>query len=316
MVDFLQLGFIERLESIRHPVLDFFFLCVTRLGEEFLFMGVALAFFWCGKKTVGYFLLTSGFLGTVISECLKLAFGVARPWVADPSFTPVQAAKASAPGFSFPSGHTQVATTLYGGIFYIARRNLTRILALSVILLVAFSRLYLGVHTLADVLMSLAIGVLLVTVLGMVFERVERTPRLMYPIAFFMILAALLNLVYAYVAGSDFVLSSELECLRAAREHAWSLFGAVLALPLILFLDERCPWSGRARPALQVLKVILGLLLALGIKEGMKPLLALFSDAAFLDGIRYFTVVIFAGFLYPYAFERIAARLRRTDERA
>ena len=56
LADFFSLGFISMLAEIRNPVFDFLFLLITRLGEEFLFMAVALAVFWCGDKRRGYFL--------------------------------------------------------------------------------------------------------------------------------------------------------------------------------------------------------------------------------------------------------------------
>ena len=50
--------------------------------------------------------MTVGFFGTLVNQFLKLVCRVPRPWVRDPNFTIVEAARADATGYSFPSGHT------------------------------------------------------------------------------------------------------------------------------------------------------------------------------------------------------------------
>ena len=103
------MGFLKFLEGIRNPVLDVFFSLITHLGEETVFMAVAIIVFWCFSKKDGYYLLSVGFIGTVLNQFLKLLFRIPRPWVKDPTFTIVESARAEATGYSFPSGHTQSA---------------------------------------------------------------------------------------------------------------------------------------------------------------------------------------------------------------
>ena len=100
-------------ESIRNPVLNFLMSLVTRLGEETIFIALAILVFWCFDKKHGYFLITIGFLGTVINQFLKVLFRIPRPWVKDPNFTIVESAREAATGYSFPSGHTQSATSFW-----------------------------------------------------------------------------------------------------------------------------------------------------------------------------------------------------------
>ncbi len=69
-------------------------------------------------------------------------------------------------GFSFPSGHATLAAALYGFLIYLIWRmmppGLVRTASVSalalLIVLVAFSRLYLGVHYLSDVIVGLLLG--------------------------------------------------------------------------------------------------------------------------------------------------------------
>lgn len=299
------MGFLSFLADLRNPVCDFFFLLTTNLGHEVFFMIVALAVLWCGKRHHGYYILVSGFLGIIGNQVLKLLFRVPRPWVLDPSFEAVEAAKPAATGYSFPSGHTQSATTLYGGVARAYRHTALRVLCIAAIAVVAFSRMYLGVHTPADVLTSLAIGTALVFLLYPLFERVGKNMRLMYPIGF-----ALCALSLGYVLFAElFPFPASMDAAHYADgvKNAYSLLGASLALLPVLYLDEHyVKYDSHASLCWQIVKVLLGLLLLLGIKEGCKPLLDLLcGDYAFKHAIRYFLMVLVGGALYPYLFRLI-----------
>ena len=87
--------------------------------------------------------------------------------------------------YSFPSGHAMAATVLYGLLAVYAVRHLrqrrSRLLAASVagvlIVLVSFSRLYLGVHYLSDVVGGIAVGVVWLTLCLTAVETVQRQRR-------------------------------------------------------------------------------------------------------------------------------------------
>lgn len=64
--------FLYLLEAYRTPFLDRFFYAVTQFGSEALFIVIGLALFWCVSKKEGYFLLSVGFFGTILSQFLKL----------------------------------------------------------------------------------------------------------------------------------------------------------------------------------------------------------------------------------------------------
>ena len=157
------MGFLKFLANHRNPVLDAIMGTVTYLGDEIGFMLIAILFFWCIDKRRGYFVLSVGFLGTVLNQFLKLAFRIPRPWVKDPTFEIVESAREGAGGYSFPSGHTQNVAGTFGSLVASAKECWFRIAGIVIIALVAFSRMYLGVHTPLDVGVSLALALVLVT---------------------------------------------------------------------------------------------------------------------------------------------------------
>ena len=103
-----------------------------------------------------------GFWGLLANQFLKITCRVPRPWVRDKNFTIVESARQEASGYSFPSGHTQNIAGTFGAIGATSKRRWFSIVCIVIIVLVAFSRMYLGVHTPLDVLTSVAISLLLV----------------------------------------------------------------------------------------------------------------------------------------------------------
>ena len=124
-------------ESIRTPVMDTVMSLITHLGEETFFMLAALLVFWCVDKRRGYYLLTVGFVGTLINQWLKIVCRVPRPWVRDPDFTIVESAQAAAGGYSFPSGHTQCVVGYLGGTARFTRGIWLRVVWIALALLTA-----------------------------------------------------------------------------------------------------------------------------------------------------------------------------------
>ena len=145
------MGFLRLLESIRIPALNVFFSGITYCGDEIAFMVVAFALFWCVNKRTGYYAFLVGLFGTVGNQWLKIACRIPRPWVLDPNFTIVESARAAATGYSFPSGHTQNAVGTFGAMALRTERKWVRGVCITLIVLVPFSRMYLGVHTPLDV---------------------------------------------------------------------------------------------------------------------------------------------------------------------
>ena len=168
--------FLKLLESIRNPFLDFLFLTVTHLGEELVFLALAIVIFWCVSKREGYYILITGLVGTVVNQSLKLICRVRRPWTY-PGFSAVEGAIGEATGYSFPSGHTQNVVGTLGGMARWTRRLWLRITLIVLAVLVAFSRMYLGVHTPLDVFVSLAVAAMLVFALYPLFKTEESFKR-------------------------------------------------------------------------------------------------------------------------------------------
>jgi undecaprenyl-diphosphatase len=116
--------------------------------------------------------------GVALDEELKHYFARARPALAE--------ALRQASGYSFPSGHAMGSTILFGALAYLASRALPRwrwkaavnALACTLVLSVALSRVYLGVHWISDIAAGVSAGLLWVVVTTVAYEVLRRVRAL------------------------------------------------------------------------------------------------------------------------------------------
>lgn len=135
---------------------------ITSLGSTAVVSAIAAAFgiYFVVRRRFYWLsaLMSSVFGGMLLNRLLKYAFQRPRPFFDDPLLTLT--------GYSFPSGHTMLATVLYGVLaaYFFSntkdwgQRIIIILLATLVIALVGLSRIYLGAHYLSDVLGAFAEG--------------------------------------------------------------------------------------------------------------------------------------------------------------
>ena len=292
--------FLYLLESIRMPVINEFMLLITQLGEETAFLVAALILFWCIDKYTGYYILSVGFIGTLANQFLKLWFRIPRPWVIDSEFTILEQAREAAAGYSFPSGHTQSAVGTFGAIAYTTRNRLIKVAAISVASLVAFSRMYIGVHTPLDVFVSVAFSMILIVALRpLILNNFQRS----FPHIFAFMMAVSIGFL-CFVEVYRFPADIDAHNLASGLKNAYTLLGCLAGLLIVYIVDEKwLKFSTKAIWWAQILKVTGGLILVLAVKSGLKtPLNSLFGDS-FGRAVRYMLVVIVAGVLWPLSFK-------------
>ena len=289
-------------ESIRNPVLDVFMSLVTHLGEETFFMVGALFVFWCLDKRRGYYLLSVGFVGTLINQWIKIVARVPRSWVKDPNFTIVESARAEATGYSFPSGHTQTAVGFFGGAARYTRRVWVRVVCIVLLVLVPLSRMYLGVHTPADVGVSFVIAAVLVFAL---YPLMEST--LWFPNRLYVILGVMFGFSLAFVGFMEFFpFPADIDAvnLASAMKNGYSMAGAVGGMLVVSIVDNRLiQFPTRAAWWGQAVKMAGGLALVVLVKTLLKaPLLTVFGGHDIANAVRYFLMVLAAGCVWPLTF--------------
>ena len=290
------------LEGIRNPFLDSFFSLVTHLGEETFFIVLGIIFFWCIDKKEGYYILSVGFIGTIINQFLKLLFRIPRPWVKDENFTIVESARSEATGYSFPSGHTQSSVGVFGSIARYEKAKWLRIICVALCVLVPLSRLYLGVHTPLDVGVSLVIALILIFVLFPFIQNCfENTKKMRILFVGMIILSAL---YLAFVNFYNFPKDTDAENLAHGIKNAYTLLGCTVGVGIGFEAERKyINFETKGNFLCQVLKFVVGLIPILAIKEGLKyPFGLIFGESYIADGIRYLILVIFVVCIWPLTF--------------
>ena len=294
------MDFLYLLESIRFPALDKLMLLVTHLGEETAFLVIALIVFWCVDKYHGYYMLGVGLLGNLLNQFMKITCRIPRPWVRDPNFTVVEAAKAEAGGYSFPSGHTQTAVGTFGAVAATQKRKWIVAVCVVLAVLTAFSRMYLGVHTPIDVLVGGAMA--LVLVLALKPLMLGRNKRLI-PVTFSIML--LLSAVFlVYLELYPFPADIDADNYASAMKNAYTFLGCFAGVLVVYIVDEtKLHFPTKAAWWAQILKAVLGLGVVLLVKEGLRsPLEAIFNGHMIARAVRYFLIVVTAGIIWPLSF--------------
>ena len=133
---------------------------------------VPFVVYWCVNKKDGLFMIISLCISRFLNGIIKVTACVYRPFIRDPRIIP---AGHKPTGYSFPSGHTMWASPILGGLAVIGRRSKLFVSFCAVmIVLVAFSRNYLGVHTPQDVIVGTLAGLLSVWIASLIMSRPER----------------------------------------------------------------------------------------------------------------------------------------------
>ena len=134
---------------------------MTWLGELNTAIVILALIYWCVSKDFGTYLLMGWSGNRLVNGMLKVTVCAYRPWIRDARVLPYGDSITTATGYSFPSGHTMNVATIFGG--GVVRKDIPRALRAVLgllVLLVAFSRNYLGVHTPQDVLVGIVAGIL------------------------------------------------------------------------------------------------------------------------------------------------------------
>jgi membrane-associated phospholipid phosphatase len=147
------LELIRTVQLVHGPALDAIFEAITFLGEEEFFIMLLPLVFWCVDFAVGARLAFAFLLSVYANTGLKYLFAHPRPFELDPAVK-----LHDAEGYGLPSGHSQSAVVVWGTIAAGFRKTWLWVVAILLMVLIGFSRIYLGVHFPTDVLSGWAVG--------------------------------------------------------------------------------------------------------------------------------------------------------------
>lgn len=279
-----MLSILKWLQEMRTPALDNFFIAITVLGEEYLAIIVLAAILWCTDKKFGYRLGIIYLSSILINLCIKDITRIPRPFIVDKHIIPIRPETAT--GFSFPSAHTQGIATLTTSLMLKVQKNWIYLAGAVLIVLMATSRMYLGVHTLLDVLSGAIIGIGWVLIGGKLFDYIEDTGR--NDMLLLVLLPPLVGLYF--FQNPDY----------------YKVAGTFTAILTGYILDSKyIRYEVKGSLAQRISKLAIGMMGVVALKTGGK---IVFGASLSADFTRYFLLGIWLTVLAPILFKRIYER--------
>lgn len=278
----IQIEIIRFIQSFSNSFFDYLFQIITLLGEESVLVILSAIVFLSVDKNKGYKLIFTIASGTCFNALIKNIAKFERP-IGIEGITSKRVHTAT--GYSFPSGHTQATATFWTSASIMFRRKALYIFSAIIILFVAISRLYLGVHWATDVVFGAFFGIMWAILIDKAFDYIQKSKNYTVLIASSIIFAVLSFLI----GDEDFFKSSGL------------LLG--LAVGYVIenkYINLNINMSRKNKGIVYVL-LIGGLLL---IKTGLK---LIFPELLIFSMIRYFIVGFWAFGIVPI----IASRLNK-----
>lgn len=297
------MALLELLERLRNPVFDFINMVFTVMGEGLFFIIILCLIFWCFDKKLAYRICFIYVIAGLAIQTLKVSLRIERPFVRNTSLSPVEAAKKTATGYSFPSGHTQNATSLFLTFSHICKIKIVKCLCFIPIFLVMFSRMYLGVHTPYDVLVSFLISAMITMVVNYIFDNFSLDgSHKKWVLLSFITLIAIITIYAAYLCVTVAGIKSEnmIDIFKACGAAVGFLAGWYLETSRIQFNEKA------ATPFSQTLKFITGMALLVGIKTLSAYLLSLTGLSTFITKyIEYALLTFFITGIYPIIIKKV-----------
>jgi membrane-associated phospholipid phosphatase len=157
---FMEIELLNRIREFITPgsFLDKLFEFITFFGEQYILIIVMIMVYFAYSKKVGQRMAFAIFGSLLINNAVKAIIRRPRPFE-NPNceYTPTRPETAT--GYSFPSGHTQNAAVTYTSLSMILKKKRYWVITGIMVLLIAVSRMFLGVHYLTDVLTGAVLGI-------------------------------------------------------------------------------------------------------------------------------------------------------------
>lgn len=282
---------VEWIQSYQNGVFDAFFNFISFLGEEYVYIVVLSILYFAYDKKMGEFSGFTLFIAGALNSTLKGLFSAQRPFQKYPDRVTNLRPETSG-GYSFPSGHTQMFSTFVFGLGFYKKHKRIIIGALILGILMGISRMYLGVHFLEDVLVSLILGIGTAYGLMVLFDTYKDNDKVLMKIY-----------LITLVVFLPFVIALNYEDL-------FKTYGLMVGFTAGMHIEKTyINFQMDVSLGKKVLRVIGGLIIMITIMIGVDIVFESISleGSTFrniLDGIRYGLMTLVGLGIYPFAFKR------------
>ena len=280
---------VEFFQSLQNGFFDLFFNMISFLGEEYIYILILGIVYYAYDKKLGEYLAFTLFFTGIFNNTLKVLFNHQRPFEKYPDRVN-NLRPATSTGNSFPSGHVQnFSAFLFAGGFHFKKKSIF-IIATVLSILMAISRMYLGVHFLEDVLVSLVLGILTAYVISIIFKKVNDNQLHMIYLGILVVFLPVMLLI-----GED---------------DLFKAYGLMLGFLFAMLYEKKyVQFTYDVSLVKKVIRVVSGLIVMITIQLGVGMLFDLFAEEGsfllnILDLIRYGLIAFVGLGLYPTLFKK------------
>ncbi len=286
------LDIIITIQAIRSDALDKIFLAITSLGNDIFYMLLLPLFYWCVEKHQSLRLFYLFMFSTWLNATSKDLLNQPRPYVFNES---VKIGTTGGPGI--PSGHAQGSLVFWGYLAMWVQKRWFTIFCITVILLIGFSRLYLGVHFPTDLIGGWLLGILILFPGNSLCQKIEQR-------------ISSLSLAVLLLMGT--IIPIVLSCILPTK-YSVSPMGITAGLTLAIILERKyinfeMP-SGFKESAIRYCLGIIGLFaIYLGLKRMIPKETWIYLPLVFC---QYYLMGLWVGFAAPWIFKKINVATKR-----
>ena len=199
-MDIQYLLWLQELRNATGGIFNEFFNALSKIAVDVLPF-LPFFIFWCVDKKWGYRYLVTFGLGNMANGIIKLTACAYRPWIRSDLIEPAGDSKVAATGYSFPSGHTTEATSVYGTTiaWQYKKRKWLAVLCGVLLALTGFSRNFLGVHTPQDVIVGFSATLIIILIVGFVQPKIDGDDRKLDILSIAGVLGVIATIIYILV---------------------------------------------------------------------------------------------------------------------
>lgn len=282
-----------------------FFSKMTFFGELTTTPVLLAVVYWCISKEFGTYLMLGWGGNRLINGGLKVTACAYRPWIRDARVVPYGNSITTATGYSFPSGHSMNAATVFGGgaVEKDVPRGL-RIVLFIIVALVAFSRIFLGVHTPQDILIGAGAGLLVMWLTTKLMRWVEANPGKDLLVALIGMLLSIAIAVYAALKSYPVDYDAEGKLLVDGAKMAndtYKCVGWCSGILISWILERRYVGFSTDIPVIQrVTRLVVGLLSYYAVNLILIPIFKGWLPGIGGTILSCFLQMLYIGFVFPW----------------
>ena len=285
MIEF-ELQFMKWLSEILPTFIKYLALLFTQFGGEMFLIACVALLYWLYDKKLGERLGYIGITSAVVNGGLKSLFMEKRPFQ-HAGYESLKAFSGSdgATGTSFPSGHSQNSGTVFTVFYKFFNKRWLKNICIALIVIVPITRIILGVHFPHDVLVGSVLGILIALLLNYLLTKYKEKEIYIY------IISVLLFIPFLFINPTD---------------SFYKIYGLLIGFVLGTSVEKKfIDFKMDVSLGKKILRLIVGLVILLGVKEGMKLVFGLFTDKELLilDLIRYMLIGVFSTCVVPLIFK-------------